>query len=238
MLEYNKSYALVSKCPQLQAVVTSYLIELNRQHDIFVGDSLYEKSIKLSDTATPNSRQIVISQVPRDSDTFTALDIDSNLVELVFEMNGMKLDDCKDYIRAIKQKTKRLDPLLRYYKLLAILGTQPLSLDSINDALELNYTGVHTTSEQVGLLVEFINNPTEINLQRLVRVFNESGYQKLINCITMLVNEPPEWVANKYKEILESAKFIKALLKVTLITLKAETRDEFILYTLKEIIYK
>lgn len=238
MLEANKSYALESKCPLLKTIVLDYLIEINRHHDIYVGTSLYEKSIKISDTAEPSSRAIVISQVPRNSDNITNINLDETIVDLVFEMNAIDPNENKDNIRLIKQKTKRLDPLLRYYKVLAILGTQPITHESINKALEYDYRGVHTTSEIIEVLVEFISHPSEINLQRLVRVVSfKEGYQRLLNCIGMLVNDPPEWVTQKYKAMLDSANFIRSLLKITLISLRSETTDEFILQVLKDIIY-
>lgn len=238
MLVANKSYALESKCPLFKTIVLDYLIELNRQQDIYVGSSLYEKSIKLSDTAEPSSRAIVISQVPRQSEAITNINLDDSLVDLVFEMNSIDPIENKDNIRLIKQKTKRLDPLLRYYKVLAILGTSPITHESITKALDYDYRGVHTTSEIVEVLVEFISHPSEINLQRLVKVVGVgNGYQRLLNCIGMLVNDPPEWVTQKYKTTLDSASFIRSLLKITLISLRSETTDEFILQVLKDIIY-
>lgn len=238
MLNADTSYAIVSKSPLIQSIVIDYLVKINREQSIFVGNSLFEKSIKFSDTDEPNSRCIIISKIERNSTKIKNIDADDNIPEIVFEMSGLDPTEHKDHIRLIKQKIKRFEPELRLYKVYAILGNMPITNDSIEQALEYKYKGVHTTGEQVEILIEFINNPTEINLQRVVKVFNEDGYQKLINCVSMLVNDSPEWITNKYKEILDSAKFIKALLKITLITLKAETRDEFILYTLKEIIYK
>lgn len=237
MLEANKSYAIVSSSPLLQSLAIDYLIEANRQQQIYVGDSLFEKCLKISDTDTPSDRVVVISKIARENDQITTINLDECLVDVVFSMHGLDPVEHKDNIRLIKQKIKKSPPELKFYKVSAIVGTLPITTESITRACELNYAGVHTTTEQIDVLVGFISHPSEINLQRVVKVFNEDGYQKLINCVSMLVNDTPEWITAKYKQVIESAAFIKALLKITLITLKATDRNEFVLYCLKEIIY-
>lgn len=240
MLEAGVSYAIISTSDMLKAIISAYIIELNRRENIFVGGNLYGKSLVISDTAEPTSRSIVLSKVQRQSKAFKHIDIDPNIVELTFAMHGIDKEQYKDKIRLIKQKTKHTNPELCYYKVCAIMGAEEISTDTIESALNLNYKGVHTTAEQIEVLVEFISNSSEINLQRVVKVFNEQdgGYQKLINCMSMLTNDTPEWISAKYKQTLESANFIKALLKIALIVLKAPSRDDFVLDIMKSIIYK
>lgn len=240
MIEPKQSYALVSSSDLLKHIVGNYIIELNRQHNIFVGANLYGISLVISDTAEPTARSIVLSKIARQNSKIKELNIDENIPELVFEMQNIDREANKDTFRLIKQKLKNTAPELKFYKVSAIVATEPITIESIENAINLKYKGVHTTTEQLDVLVEFIMNSNEINLQRVIKYFNEQdgGYQKLINCITLLTNDTPEWVANRYKQTIESANFIKALLKIALIVLKAPNRDEFIVAVLKDIIYK
>lgn len=234
------SYALNSDSDMLKHIVANYIIELNKKHNIHIGNNLFGTALIVSDTAEPTARSIVLSKTPRNHNKIKNLDIDSNIVDLVFEMQNIDKEVNKDSLRLIKQRLKNESPELKFFKVSAILATEPITIDSIDNAINLKYKGVHTVTEQMDILVEFIMNPSEINLQRVVKYFNEQGggYTKLINCMSLLTNDTPEWINGRYKQSIETTNFIKSLLKIALIVLKAPSRDEFILAVLKDIIYK
>ena len=97
---------------------------------------------------------------------------------------------------------------------------------------------LHTATERYQTLIDFVSSPNETSLYRLLNVFNDDNYQQLINAISTLTNETPDWINNKFGEQIRDITFTKTLLKLALIILKAKDRDEFILSVLRGVIYE
>lgn len=235
-LTFGKSYAIVSKSEFLTNIVTEYLYTINEQKNIFRNRSLYGKFIKFSNTEYPSNKWIVFSTRERpDSDEIETIDIDNNLVEVCFSMYNLDTEQYKLPIKYLKQKTKKLEPEIAYYYICAVIGQDRIDTDTIDRVLERKHTGVYTTTEMVSVVIDFINSPSEVNLFRLISTLND--YQRVINTISMLTNDTPQWVYQKFGNVLDSTDFVKSLLKIALIAIKAENSEAFIVHCLKELIY-
>lgn len=235
MLQADKSYALITESELIRTIATEYLIEINRQLNIFAKKSLFGKYIEFSNTATPTNRTIVISSQPRHEKQIQNLNLDENLVEFVATLTNTQID--KDIQRYLKTKLRNHTPDIAFYYLSAITGLNRLNTYEIDKMLDLTYDGAHTSTERYQTLIDFISNPTEVSLFKLLQIFNEKDHQQLLNCITNLTNDTAEWITRKFGAILSDAGFIKSLLKLTLIAIKAKSREEFILECLTGIIY-
>ena len=235
-LTFGKSYAIVSKSEFLTNIVTEYLYTINEQKNIFRNRSLYGKFIKFSNTEYPSNKWIVFSTRERlDSDEIETIDIDNNLVEVCFSMYNLDTEQYKLPIKYLKQKTKKLEPEIAYYYICAVIGQDRIDTDTIDRVIERKHTGVYTTTEMVSVVIDFINSPSEVNLFRLISTLND--YQRVINTISMLTNDTPQWVYQKFGNVLDSTDFVKSLLKIALIAIKAENSEAFIVHCLKELIY-
>lgn len=235
MLQADKSYALITESELIRTIATEYLIALNQKQNIFPQKSLFGKYIEFSNTATPTTRTIVISSQPRHEKQIQNLNLDENLVEFVATITHTQID--KDIQRYLKTKLRNHTPDIAFYYLSAITGLNRLNTYEIDKMLDLEYDGAHTSTERYQTLIDFISNPTEVSLFKLLQIFNEKDHQQLLNCITNLTNDTAEWITRKFSHILSDASFIKSLLKLTLIAIKSKSREEFILECLTGIIY-
>lgn len=234
MLIHNQSYCILSDSELLRNIVVEYLYYINENNGVFRKKSLYGKFIEVSNFSEPNKRTIVFSFKERVSPEFKTINIDEDLVEIVFTMYGYNIEANKDFIKYIKRKIKNKNIEVAYYSVCALMSIE-MSYENIDKVFERQYTGVHTTTEMYSVLIEFINNPNETNLFKMLQVFN--SYQRLINTISVLLDNTPSWVTQKFGDILGDAKFVKDLLRISLIVIKSETQEQFIVSVLKELIY-
>lgn len=237
-IKHEQSYSINSKSEFLTNIVIEYLLSLNEDNGIFPERSIFGKCAIVSNTELPTKRSIVISPVPRNSDDgFQQLNIDDNVPEITFIMHGQNNDENYDKLKYIKQKLKRKEPEIQFYLTSAILGTG-LDTQTIDRVIDTHYKGIHTATERYQTLIDFILSPSETSLYRLLNVFNDDNYQQLINTISTLTNDTPDWIITRFGEQLRGVNFTKTLLKLALIILKARDRDEFILSVLKGVIYE
>lgn len=238
LIKPDTNYCLKSKSELLTNIVADYIIFKNEEVSIFTERSIFGKMLKVSDTEIPNKRQLVLSKIERELDLgFTLIDIDSSIISLTFEMNNMDTPEHEHHIKYLKSKLKKRDPEIAFYLTSAIMGLSNISTEAIDRILSDSYKGIHPISEKFQTIIEFVSSPTEVNLQRTLKVFNEEDYSSMIYCISSLTDNTPAWVTNRFGEQLQDATFIKNLLRIALIILKTNSREEFIIHTLRDIIY-
>lgn len=238
-ITHNQSYAIISKSDFLKNIVTEFIYTINEEHNIYRNRTLFGKYIKQSNTDLPTSKYIILSDKERtDTDLIPTLDIDNNLPEICFHLYYMPQSEIEQYkqeLKYIKQKTKNLNPEIAYYYICAIIGSTRITTDLIDTVLKRQHIGTYTTTEMTETLIHFINSPSETSLFKLITIFND--YQRLINSISSLTNDTPQWVTQRWGNILDTPEFIKTLLKIALIAIESNTQDEFIISVLKKIIY-
>lgn len=237
-LEHNTSYSIISKSELITNITIDYLLNLNQENGIYPERSIFGKSVIVSDTELPNKRHIVLSKVTRTSeDGFLTLNLDDYIPDLTFIMHNQLTEQNHDKLKYIKQKLKRKEPEIQFYLTSAILGT---SLDTltIDRVIDHHYKGIHTATERYQSLIDFVNAPSETQLYHLLNIFNEENHQQLINTISNLTYDTPDWVSSRFGDRIRDINFTRTLLKLALIILKTKNRDEFILAVLKGVIYE
>lgn len=238
LIKPDTNYSLLSSSEFLRNMITNYVIMRNSEVGILTERSIFGKMLKVSDTDKPNSKSIIISYVERDQALkFETIDIDSHLVELLFEMHNFDKEVNEHHIKYLNQKLKHKDKELCYYMVSAVLGLPKITTDAIDGVINNTYKGIHTLTEKYRELINFILMPNETSLHRILQIFHEEDYGSLVYCISCLVDNVPAWIQQQYSETLEDIKFTRILLKIALIIIKSTNREQFILHILKEIIY-
>lgn len=244
-LKPDTNYCLISKSEFLKNRVADYLVYINSKVDILTEKSIFGKYLMVSDTEEPTKRRVVISYKDRSSEEFSKIDIDKNVVPLTMLTVGVDLssEGGKQLLKMMSSKLARTEPEIAYYYAFAVcsdfIRTNEVDYERGSQILNSKaYKGVHTATECYQGLIEFVQQPNEISLNKLIMLFNDDDYQKMINYLSNLVMDTPEWLSNKFNTILNNKEFIKNLLKISLIASKSKNRDYFIIMCLKEIIYQ
>lgn len=236
----RKSYAVWSSSEFLVNRVIDYLKTINIDDGVSVERNIFEIYMVESDTQNPNKSRIVFSRCKRDED-FINIDIDSNLVDLCLILSGMSdcNEDLRKFLRNNLKKYIQNEPELVYYYVCAVAGFKDPSVSEAMYVLsKYEYKATHNTVDCYKSLIDFVSNPCETALSKLLLVFNEPDYQKMINCTSALVNDTPEWIKKKFGSEIESSSFTKSLLNLSLVILNSKSREDFILRVLKEMIYR
>lgn len=237
MFKADTSYTLLSSSEFLLNIITAYIASLNEEQGILRVPSLFKKQLIISDTASPSKKSIVISYKSRDSKEFKEINIDDSLAKICFSMQSIDLEAHKNIIRYITNKCKKVQPEVAYYNVMICTHyISKLDTERVDKIFSNRYLGIHTAIEQYQTLVDFINNPTEVNLHHLLNMFNEDDFSRLVSAVSTLTNDTPEWLVRRFGDLLADHEFTRKLLKLAVIILKASSKEEFILYALKELI--
>lgn len=235
------SYAVVSSSDFLVNRVIDYLKTINLDDGVATERNIFGMYMTESDTLNPSKSRVVFSRCKRDAEVFVNIEVDSNLVDICLLLAG--LEDCnEDLKKFLKNNLKKYvssDPELVFYYVSAVAGFNDPSVSEAMYVLsKYEYKANHSTVDCYKALIDFVSNPCETSLSKLLLVFNEPDYQKMINCTSALVNDTPEWIKKKFGQEIESSAFTKSLLNLSLVILNSKNRDDFILRVLKEMIYR
>lgn len=237
-INHDTSYSVLSKSELITNITIDYILHLNEENGILPERSIFGKHTIVSDTEVPNKRRIVLSKIPRTTDDgFKTLNLDDDIVELTFLIHRQDIEQVLDKVKYIKQKLKKRDIEIQFYLTSAILGTG-LETHIIDRVIDHHYKGIHTATERYQVLIDFVNSPSETQLYHLLNIFNEENHQQLINTISSLTYDTPDWVSSRFGDIIKDSGFTRTLLKIALTVLKTKSRDEFILSILKGVIYE
>lgn len=235
------SYAILGSSEFLVNRVMDYLKCINIDDGVSTERNIFEAYMVESDTQVPNKSRIVLSRCKRD-DLFVTIDIDSDVVGICLILAG--LENCDDELKKFLKNNLRKyvqngDSELVFYYVSAVAGLEDPSVSEAMYILsKYEYKANHSTVECYKTLIDFVSNPCETALSKLLLVFNEEDYQKMINCTSTLVNDTPEWIKKKFGGEIESAIFTKSLLNLSLVILESKSREDFILRVLKKMIYR
>lgn len=178
MLEAGKSYALVSSSDLLKQHILEYLRVINEEAGINKVASIFGKQLIVSDTATPTPRSIVISLSERNQEGIENINLDEKITEFLFIINGIDIKEKKNLFNYIRNKNKKLSSEIAYFNtLICINYIDNLTLERIDKIYSYKHISNHTATEYYQVLIDFINNPTEVNLHYMLNVFDEDSYQ-------------------------------------------------------------
>lgn len=240
MIEANKSYAIVTQSDLLRNIATDFIVTINDKIGIYRKKNLFGKYIDISDIATPSKNKLVLSYKERNEPDITNINIDESIVPFTLFINNYNIaepdQETKDIITYLKHKSKRTNTETTYYNISVLLGFDKITHEQVDRVFDKKYLGIHTTTEIIDTLVDFVNQPSEVKLHKLIST--TSDFQRLINAISTLTNDTPEWVTRKYGDLLDTTEFVKSILKISLIAIRAENLESFILQILNDIIYQ
>ena len=232
MIKPDTNYALMCQDEQILNIVISYITHINIQVNILPLKSMFNKHLIISNTETPSNKKVIISTQERDSSLFINLNLNDLYIDLLLTIYSLTLEP--NLIRAIKQKARFNQPNVILNLILRLANHPVPTIDTINILLDDMQS--YSLLEYYQCLISFITNTTESNLLTLIDAF-KYDYNKLCYLNGTLNNEPPAWILTKYSTQLNSHKFRRNLLKVSLIMLKAKSMQEFSLICLRECIY-
>ena len=96
------------------------------------------------------------------------------------------------------------------------------------------YKGVHTMTEKYQVVMEFVQNPSEMSLYKLLSIFNETGgggFDSLKYVLGVLVEgQLPPYLIDRFDKILSDPRYTVNLFKISVALLKTEEQEDFILY--------
>jgi len=245
IIEPEKNCCVISKSDFLTNLIVSHIVAINNYIGYDLEASILGKYIVIDDEAEPiENTKLVVSKVRRKDSRFLEINLDEDYIKIFAYLLLDEPD--KKFLRYCDKYFKKLRPELVFYYMYAIVETafdsdgefNIIQADLVRETY--NYKGEHTYLEKFRTVVNFVKSPSEKTLHKLLLIVDgkDENYRGIVRIIDNIANKSyPSYIESKFKDVLEGVSFQKNLLKILVNMLQADSKEDFILMCLKNIVY-
>lgn len=244
MIKPGQSYSILTKSDFVFNLIMGHIYAISEPLNIYKTKAIFGKHIEISDTAVPSKTKVVISRKEREEKEFHTVTVSTSFVDLFSTLLGVDNEEFKDFC---KKNIKRSKIEIAYYYMAAIAnscfeGDEFLAVKANTIVNTYSYKGLHSVSDKYSALIDFVSLPNEVHLNELFLTFNDEngGFDSLVSLISLIVENQkvPEFIIQQYGDDLNDPNFLRNLLLICTALLTTKSREEFILYSLVNIIKK